>query len=259
MHDINAILAIAYRDYLKFLRDKARIIATFIFPIVFIAILGGSLQANLGESAGYNFLLFTFTGVIGQTLFQSTAMGVISLVEDRENDFSQEIFVSPVSRYSIIFGKILGESFVSVTQILGILAFGVLFRIPISWEALLMIVPSIPVVCLLGGAFGILVLSRLQSQKASNQIFPFIIFPQIFLAGIFSPIKDLPFYLLVLSRMSPLTYAVDLVRSLYYFNSPDYDKVVLFSPLMNMAVIGGMFLVFFVLGTISFVNSERNK
>jgi hypothetical protein len=37
----------------------------------------------------------------------STAQGVISLIEDRENDFSQEIFVSPISRYAIVFGKIL--------------------------------------------------------------------------------------------------------------------------------------------------------
>ena len=66
------------------------------------------MQANIGDSAGYDFLVFTFTGVFAQTLFLSATQGVISLVEDRENDFSQEIFVSPISRYSIILGKIVG-------------------------------------------------------------------------------------------------------------------------------------------------------
>src|SRR5437867_1584282 len=75
----NAIAAIAYRDFLKLLRDPARIVSTFIFPLVFIGILGGSLQANLGESIGFNLLVFTFTGVLAQTVYQSTALGMISL------------------------------------------------------------------------------------------------------------------------------------------------------------------------------------
>src|SRR5690242_10431880 len=110
MKNLNAILTIAYRDVIKLLRDRTRLIAGLVFPVIFIGALGGSLQANLGARAGFNFLAFVFTGVLGQTLFQSTASGIISLIEDRENDFSQEIFVSPVSRYTIILGKIVGES-----------------------------------------------------------------------------------------------------------------------------------------------------
>ena len=39
------VLAIAYRDPLKFLRDPARMASTFVFPLIFIGALGGSLQA----------------------------------------------------------------------------------------------------------------------------------------------------------------------------------------------------------------------
>src|SRR5262245_29712558 len=110
MSELGPILAIAHRDLIKFLRDRGRLVGTFVFPFIFIAILGGSFQANLAGNFGFNFIAFTFTGVFGQTLFQSAADGIISLIEDRENDFSQEMFVSPISRYSIVFGKILGES-----------------------------------------------------------------------------------------------------------------------------------------------------
>ena len=48
--------------------------------------------------------------------FNRQRMGVVSLIEDRENDFSQEIFVSPISRYSIIIGKMGGESMVAIAQ-----------------------------------------------------------------------------------------------------------------------------------------------
>src|SRR5207302_8565168 len=145
MSEINAITAIAYRDLMKFLRDPARLVATFIFPLMFIFILGTSMQASFGRGIGFNLLAVTFTGVLAQTLFQSTAMGVISLIEDRENDFSQEIFVSPISRYSIVIGKILGESLVALPQAIGILAFGFAAGVPISLGQILNLVP-VPIV-----------------------------------------------------------------------------------------------------------------
>src|SRR5512136_1181546 len=126
MSEANAIVAISFRDLMKLVRDPARIAVTFVFPLLFIGFLGGSMQSNFGRSAGYDFLSFVFTGVLAQTIFQSTAMGVISLIEDRQNDFSQEMFVSPISRYSIIFGKILGETLVAFPQGAVIVAFALL-------------------------------------------------------------------------------------------------------------------------------------
>src|SRR3989344_6578730 len=111
--ELNAIVAIAARDITKLLRDRMRLVFSLLFPLIFIGILGASLQANLGTNLGYNLLTFTFIGVIAQTLFQSTASGLISLVTDRDSDFAQELFVAPISRYTILTGKILGESLVS--------------------------------------------------------------------------------------------------------------------------------------------------
>ena len=95
---VDAVLTIAYRDVLKFLRDPIRIVASFAFPVVVVVVLGGSLRGNLGEAAGDDFLAFTFTGALAQTVFQSAALGLVSMIEDRATDFSQEIFVAPVSR-----------------------------------------------------------------------------------------------------------------------------------------------------------------
>ena len=261
--EANAITTIAFRDILKFLRDPARLIGTLILPVVFIGVLGGSLQANVGKQLGYDYLLFTFTGIFAETLFQSTAFGLISLIEDRENDFSQEIFISPISRYSIIFGKILGESLVAITQAIAVIGFGVVVHVPFTPERIVGLIIVGIIVCLLGGAFGLLLLSGFGSQRAANQILPFVILPQFFLAGVFTPIQKLPIYLDILSRISPLRYAVDLTRTIFYVGHPDYAKVVLHGagtgPLANLAIIGISFTVFLVIGTTLFVRSERNR
>jgi ABC-2 type transport system permease protein len=259
MTPLNAVLAIAFRDLTKLFRDRTRLIASLIFPFVFVGILGTSLSSNLSADVGYNFLVFVFTGVIGQNLFQSTASGIISLIEDRQNDFSQELFVAPVSRYLIILGKILGESFVAIVQLVGIFVLAIVLQIPFGFDSFIRLLPIILVVCLFGGAFGTLVMSGLSDQRQVNQIFPFIIFPQFFLSGVFSPIKNLPSLLAFLSRISPMTYAVDLVRSIYYSGRPEYTKVVLHSPLVNLTVISVMFLAMLLVGTTLFVRNERNR
>jgi ABC-2 type transport system permease protein len=257
MSEASAILAIAHRDFIKLLRDRARIISSFAFPLIFIGVLGSSLQSGFGAQAGTNLLVFVFTGVLGMTIWQSTAQGIISLIADREEDFSQEIFVSPISRYSIIVGKILGESLVALPQAAGILAFGIILRIPLSLDQLARIVPALLVVAVFGGAFGVIVLANLGSQRAAQQIFPFVLLPQYFLSGLFNPIANLPLPLDILSKISPLRYAVDLTRDAYY--STTDERVQLFDASTNLAIMAAMFVVFMVVGTFLFVRAERNR
>jgi ABC-2 type transport system permease protein len=259
MTEASPILTIAYRDLVKFLRDPGRLVATFIFPVIFIGILGGSFQSNLGAGFGFDFIAFTFTGVLGQTLFQSTADGIISLIEDRENDFSQEIFVSPISRYSIVFGKILGESLVALTQGLGIVVFGLIIGVSISLGQLLALLPVALACCLFGGSFGVLILANLSSRRLASQVFPFIMLPQFFLAGVFNPIKVLPPYLEILSLLSPMRYAIDLARGVFYAGHPEYTEVVLQPPLVNLTIMAALFTVFLIAGTFLFVRRERNR
>lgn len=259
MHNLTAIITIAFRDITKLLRDKARVFGSLIFPIIFIGVLGTSLQQNLGQNLGYNFLTFIFTGVMAQTLFQSVASGLISLVEDRQSDFAQEMFIAPISRYSILIGKILGETLVAIVQLLGILAFGVIIGIPLDPWGLIRVIPIIFAISFFGGAFGVMVMANLSDQKSASQIFPFLLFPQFFLAGVFNPIVHLPLPILIASRLAPMTYAVDLMRNFYFWGSPEYSKVVLFSPIVDLAVVLGVGTIFLVIGTFVFVRNERNK
>ena len=258
--EANAIITIAYRDMLKFARDPSRLITTLVLPILFIGLFGEGLQATLGSKLGYDYLTFVFLGVLAQTLFQSTALGIVSLIEDRENDFAQEIFISPISRYSLVFGKILGESLVAFAQAVVLVAFSALIGIQMKWLNFPGLLFAAFVTCLLGGAFGLILLATMSSQRAANQILPFLIIPQLILAGVFNPLKGLPLYLDLASRIAPLRYAVDLTRAVYYQGQPTtYQEVVLASPSTNLLIMFGMFALFLVIGTTLFVRSERNK
>lgn len=257
--DVNAIAAIAARDFLKFLRDRGRLIGTFVFPLMIMGLLGGTFQLNLGQKVGFNYIAFTFTGVMGITVFQSSAQGIASLLEDRQNDFAQEMFVAPVSRYSIVFGKILGETMVALAQALPLVAFAIVLRVSLTPLEILAMIPVAVLGCLLGGAFGLLALAMANDQRVANQMFQFVILPQFFLAGVFNPIKVLPWYLGWLSAVAPMRYAVDLFRDVVYTGRPEYGRVVLLGLVPNLVVITVMFVVFMAVGTPLFVRRETNR
>jgi ABC-2 type transport system permease protein len=259
MRDLYAILTLAYRDLMKLLRDPPRLISTLMFPLLFIVILGGSLQGSFGPGSHFDYLAFVFTGVFAQTLFQSAAMGVVSIIDDRENDFSQEVFVSPISRYSIILGKIAGETLVAMTQALGVLAFGVLAGVHLSFAQFLGLGWAGVVTCLFGAAFGVIILSNLNNRRTADQVFPYIMLPQFFLAGVFNPLKGLPWYLDFLSRISPMRYAVDLTRDVFYTGRGDFASATLQGPAYNLALMSAAFLVFLFAGTFLFVRKEQNR
>jgi ABC-2 type transport system permease protein len=256
---VNTVVAIAGRDLLKFTRDPGRMVAAVVFPFVMIFLLGGTLQLNLGRSTGFNFIAFTFTGFLGMTLFQSTAQGLTSLMDDRQNDFAQELFVSPVSRYGIVFGKILGETLVAIAQVLPMVVFAVILRVPLTPLSIALLVPVALLSCFMGGAFGLLLLNTMSDSRASNQVFNFVFLPQYFLAGLISPINILPWYLEVLSLASPMRYVIDLTRGVIFNGNGEYSRVVLASPLTNLIVLVLMFVVFMVAGTTLFVRRETNR
>jgi ABC-2 type transport system permease protein len=83
--------------------------------------------------------------------------------------------------------------------------------------------------------------------------------PQFFLAGIFNPIDDLPWFLDIASRIAPMRYAVDLARNAYYGVHPEAVDIPLTTVGTNLGIIGVLFVVFIVVGTWLFVRAERNR
>jgi len=259
MGELSAIAAIAHRDFVKLLRDRVRLFSELAFPLILIILLGPALQSGFGAPGGLDLTAFVFSGVLAQTIWQSAALGLISLIADREEDFSQEIFVSPVSRYSIVAGKIIGESLVALPTGLGVVVVGLLIGVDLSPAVLIALIPVSLVVAVYGGAFGLLILSSISSQRTASQIFPFVMLPQFFLAGVFNPIHDLPLPLAVLSAISPMRYAVELTRNVYYGLQPGLPAPDVTAASVNVTVMGASFLAFMAIGTVLFVRAERNR
>jgi ABC-2 type transport system permease protein len=257
--ELSGLAIIAQRDVIKLLRDRPRLAVNLAFPVLLIGGLGAILQPTVGRVTGLNAVTLAFTGVLAASLFQSCAAGMISIVEDRENDFSRELFVTPVSRLTLVAGKVAGETLVAVTQGAFIIAFALLFGVRMSAGQLAALLAPALACCLLGGAFGLATVASLPNQRSAMQIFQFLIIPQYVLGGVLVPLRGTARYLDVLAHLMPMRYVVELTRAAFYAGTPGYRQVVSGSPLADVAVTVVLFAVLMAAGSAVFGYRERSR
>jgi ABC-2 type transport system permease protein len=258
-HELSGLLVIAQRDVIKLLRDYPRLAVNLAFPVLLIGGLGTILQPTVGRVTGLNAVTLAFTGVLAASLFQSAAAGMISIVEDRENDFSRELFVTPVSRLTLVTGKVAGETLVALCQGACIVGFAVAFGVRMSAGQLAALVAPCLACCLLGGAFGLATVATLPNQRSAMQIFQFLIIPQYVLGGVLVPLRRVPLYLNVVAHAMPMRYVVELTRAAFYAGRPGYRQVVTGSPLIDAAVTAVLLVVLMLAGAAVFGYRERTR
>jgi ABC-2 type transport system permease protein len=257
--EANAVVAIAARDVTKSVKSVGTLVMSVAMPLVFVGMMGETIAQNLGKGLGFNYLQFMLIGMAVNTLFQFTIAGIMNLVEDRQSDYTQELFVAPISRYSIILGKIVGASVSSLFQLVGLAAIALVLRIPLGGWDIGRLLLLTPVICLAAGSLGVLVASFVHDQRSAQVATPLLLFPQMFLSGAIIPVAHSTGLLGILARLMPMTYVVDLVRAVFYAGQPAYHTAVLFSPTLDAAVVGVFFVAFSTVGTALFVRSEQNR
>ena len=257
--DLNAVFAIAWREILRAVKSPLSIAFTVIFPILFIGILGGSISQNLSGALPYAYLPFMLIGMVANSMYQGTITGVTNLVEERDNDFTAELFVAPISRYAVLLGKLIGSGVAAMFSLIGIVAMIVVMQIPMNAGDLLRVIALTPVLALAGGALGVFLIGLTQEPRTVAVAVPLLIFPQMFLSGALIPVSASSGLLGVLARIIPMTYSIDLARNIYYWGKPEYAAAVLHPPMLDLAITVGFFLVFTIVGTILFVRADRNR
>ncbi|GBU26487.1 ABC transporter [Fibrobacteria bacterium R8-3-H12] len=257
--ELNTVITVMAREITIFFKSPATAIMSLAMPIVMMGMIGGNIMQNMAGGLGFQFGQFMLVGMLINMLFMFTTMGMTSLVDDHDIDFNQEMLVSPVSRYSLIIGKILGSAFAAIFSMVGTLLVGLAMGITLPASKFLLILALSPLICLSGGALAMIIIGLIKSKRAANLAVMLIVMPQMFLSGAIIPINNSSGVLLVLNRIMPMTYCLDLVRAVVYKGSPEYDSVVMFNPFVNFAAIVALTVVCLMVGTFFFAQSEKNR
>ena len=257
--ELNTTVTVLAREVTIFFKSPGTAIIILAMPLLMMGMIGGNLMQNMAGGLGFEFGQFMLVGMLVNMLFMVTTMGMTSLVDDHEIDFNQEMLISPVSRYSLVIGKILGAGFAAVISMAGTLIVGLMMGITLSVGKLLLILALSPLMCLSGGALAMIIIGLIKSKRTANLAVMLITMPQMFLSGAIIPINNTSGALLALSRMMPMTYCLDLTRAVLYAGSPEYDNVVMFNPTINFIAIAALTVLCLIIGTFLFARSEKNR
>ncbi len=257
--EVNVVITILSRDITLFFKSPGMLIMSLAMPLIMMGMLGGSLSQNMAGGLGFDYNQYMLIGMLVNMLFMTTASGISSLVEDHVTDFTQEVMISPISRYSIVIGKILGSSFAAILGMFGTIIIGLFMGISLTVGQYLLILLISPLMCLSAGALAMLVIGLIKSNKMANMAVMMITMPQMFLSGAIIPITHSSGILYVLSRIMPMTYCLDLTRAVVYAGTPQYASVVLFNPVISLIIIVSLTVVFLIIGTFFFARTEKNR
>jgi len=190
-------------------------------------------------------------------LFGSVFSGV-SVVFDRQFGFLKEMLVAPVSRTSIILGKILGGAVTaSIQGVLLLVVAGLMGAFTPTVTFVIGVIASIGVMILITAGFvglGVAIGSSLTDFHAFQLLATFVMWPIFMLSGVFFPIDVAPPLLQTAILMDPLFYGVELLRwCLLGAGTPLLGP---FGWLIALGVLGGFTAAMVGIGTFLFSRAQ---
>jgi ABC-2 type transport system permease protein len=263
MNNLRGVYIIWYRDLVRFWHDKMRMVGSLAMPFLFLFVFGRGLSSSFGLFGGEaDFTQFIFPGVIGMAVLVGSFMGGVSVVWDREFGFLKEVLVAPISRASVAVGKTLGAATIAMLQGSIILAFAPLIGVSFSPGTAVTLVFLMFLLAVSMGAFGVLLATRIRTMEAFQAVTQMLMFPMVFLSGMFFPPQGIPVWLGVLMKINPATYAIVPLRQVILGVSPDSAfGISLFGHTMtmwnNVAVLTGFGVAMIFLAVRSLSNQEQ--
>ena len=215
---LNDSIVLAHRSLLRVPRQMDWLLGVTIMPIMFLLlfryIFGGTVQATMPP--GVSAVNYLVVGIVVQGIVFGGMNTALGLATDAKEGLMDRFRSLPMSRTSVLLGRILADLALAVFTTTITLVVGLLvgFRPEanvVDWLAAigLMLLTAF-VLSWVGAAIGL----WLKTIEAVNSIGFTLIFPLTFLSSAFTRPEFLPSWLQGFAKNQPFTLVVDATRGL---------------------------------------------
>ncbi len=242
---MTAIYILWLRQLKRFVRKKASIIGALGQPVIFLLALGFGFGPVFARAGAGNYIQFLAPGIIVMSVLFTSIFTGLEIIWDKQFGFLKETFVAPVSRFEILLGKTLGGATVAMIQ--GFLVFLIsmvagfrphLASLPLAFLFLFL-------VAMLSSALGAAIAARLEDMQSFPLIFNFLVQPLVYLSGAIFPIKNLPSFLDIVTKINPFSYGVDGLRG-------SFSGVYIFNPMLSLGILFAVTVAILAVGAYQF-------
>src|SRR6056297_1685385 len=179
---------LAKREWVRFFRQRNRVVAAIVQPLLFWVLFGTGLRGSFEGAGGQDFLQFFLPGTVALIVLFTAIFATISVIEDRREGFIQSVLVAPVGRWPVLAGKVLGGSAIAWVQAIVFLALVLAVgTISLHWT-LLPLLGLLALVAVAMCSLGMIVAWPMESTQGFHAIMMLGLMPMWLLAGTFFPI-----------------------------------------------------------------------
>lgn len=245
------------REIVRFYRQKARVVGVIASPLLFWLVLGSgfakSFHTGNDASSGGHYFGFFFPGTIVMIVLFTAIFSMMSLIQDRNEGFLLSVMAAPISRSSIVLGKVLGGTTLAALQGICFLLFSPLVGVHPTVMSAVLSVLVIVLISFVITALGFAIAWPMDSTQAFHAVVNLILLPLWMLSGSLFPASGASGWLRLCMRLNPLTYGVDALRNgLFPTQATDFPLSI------NLGVTIGFCVVVFALSW-AIVNRRTNK
>ncbi len=219
---------LAQRELVRFFRQRNRVVGAIGQPIIlwflFGAGLGPSFRLPGAGSDGISYREFFFPGTMALILLFTAIFTTISIIEDRREGFLQSVLVAPISRWSLVLGKLLGGSLIALIQAMVFFALGATLDLTYSPLMIAGVISFAFLSAFALTALGFLIAWRMDSTQGFHAVMSVFLLPMWLLSGSFFPAEGTLRYVM---WINPMTYMTAGLRHLTYLGS---DRAALLPP-----------------------------
>lgn len=243
---MSAIYVLWLRELRRYVRSRAQVFASLAQPVLYLVALGFGLGPVFQKAGRGSYVQFVAPGIIAMTVLFSSIFSGIGLLWDRQFGFLKETMVAPVPRIQVMLGRTLGGATVAMCQgvLVAIVCFIAGFR-PADIRMLPAAFLFMALIACLFSALGTAIGSLLENIQGFQLIMNFLVMPIFFLSGALFPLDNLPAVLSVITKVDPLSYGVDGLRTALIGVSH-------FGAVLDGAILVGLAMVFLWMGSYFF-------
>ena len=263
MIQLGGLYGVWLREVRRSFRDRGQLIGGISRPILWVVILGIGLNPYFrGEVFGkinfvvpFTYLQFIFPAVIALNILFTSVQSAVSVIWDREFGFLREVLVSPLSRGTILLGKVLGGATVAVMHGCLVLLLAKFADVNLTWMKVLEALGLMAMLAFALTSLGVVIANHIRSFQGFGIFSNAVILPLYFTSSSIFPLDPAlsqeqtrvvyPEWLVIMVEWNPLTYAIDALRgALIGYNQ--------FDPHLGILIMGVSGVVLFALALFEF-------
>jgi ABC-2 type transport system permease protein len=208
---------IAELEVLRLRHDYTEVITRGVQPVLWLLLFGQVFsRARAIPTGGVPYLDFMAPGILAQSVLFVAIFYGIGIIWERDLGLTNKFLVSPTPRAALVLGKAVSAGVRALPQVVVIFVLATLLGVRMRWSplSLLGLIAAAFTGAALFSTFSLIIACLVKTRERFMGIGQVMTMPLFFASNAIYPISMMPGWLRWISRVNPLTYEVDALRSL---------------------------------------------